>query len=197
VAESASNHTTTEITVINNETGAIEGVYHPEPESGSYSFILPSGCNNNITFKSPGKLFHSINRTLTDQKDYFEKNTIVRLEPITKKSRTVLSNIFFEENKELPQKFSDTELNNIYEFLKNNPTTYINLNNIIHSKDNKKFYKRLSKNRAKAVKDILVTKGIREDRISITGIRHPFPKKLPKDTTIPAQIMELEITEVK
>lgn len=185
-----------EITVSNNETGALEGVYHADAGTGFYSFILPSGTNNNITIKAAGKIFYSQNFRLNNQKDYFEKNAIVQLEPIAKKSKVTLNNIFFEENSAQLQKSSDIEINNIYELLRENPTVFIQLHNDITSNTNKKFYKRLSKSRAESVKEILVKKGIREDRITVNGTRQKFPKKAIRKNN-PQQLLELEITAVK
>lgn len=186
-----------EITVTNNETGSIEGVYHPDLHTGAYSFILPSNPNNNVTFSSPEKLFYSENKCITNQKDYFEKNGIVHIQPIAKKSAITLNNIFFEVNGETPQKTSETEINNIYDVLKSNPTTFIILKNTIYSNSNKKYYRKLSKKRADAVKAILVAKGIKEDHIATIGIRKSISKKNKSQISPLAQKLDLEITDVK
>jgi hypothetical protein len=84
--------------------------------------------------------------------------------------------------------------------LKNNPTLAITLHNVIYSPINKKFYKKLSRNRALAVKDILVKKGIKEERIAVTGVRKAKLKKTKEPVPavqFPHQQIELEITDIK
>ncbi len=191
---------TAQITVTDNETGTITGLYHPDFKSGLFSFIIPSGKNNNITYSSAGYLFYSENRTLNGGKEYFERNNSINLLPLEKESKVILNNIFFEDGKGAPLKTSQTELNTIYQLLDTHSGLSIQLSNTIYSAGNKKFYKRLSLTRAKAIKEKLVAMGIQEERIVVTGCRKPKPKAKKQPVPVmelPYQQMELTISDIK
>ncbi|MGZ3921639.1 MAG: hypothetical protein ACXVC7_15170, partial [Bacteroidia bacterium] len=118
------------IIVTDNETGQVEATYFPDVQTGHYSFIVPTGKNNNITYKAPGCLFHSENMTLINGTEYFKKNNTLTLTPIAKEAKITLNNIFFEDGKGAPLKTSETEIANLQEFLNVNPGTTIELSNI-------------------------------------------------------------------
>ncbi|MCW3075906.1 MAG: hypothetical protein JWO32_515 [Bacteroidetes bacterium] len=189
-----------QITVTNNETGLTEGIYHADAATGKYSFILSSGKNNNITYQAPGYLFLSENKNLFKETENFEKGNIVNLSPVAKKSKTTLNNIFFEDDKGVVLKTSQTEIKNLVELLSAYPTMVIKLNNCIFSDDNKKFYKRLSEARARAVKEALVAEGIKDEQIIAKGSRKKNPKQKGHTKSIIqplTQKLTLEIIQFK
>lgn len=189
------------ITVTDNETGLVQGVYHADYKTGAYSVILASGRNHNITFEAPGYLFKSENKVLIKDSVYFHKHTVVELPAIAKGSKIILNNVFFEDGKSSPLYSSATELNKVYEFLTNNPTVKVRLTNSIFTGDDKKFYKTLSEARVNAVTEELLTKGISQQRITAKSCRKSMPKQdkkihLVKASKKPIQQLELEITDI-
>lgn len=71
-----------EITVINNATGEVSGIYHPDENSGHYNIILPEGRNNNVTFDAKGCLFHSENADLSTEPSLYKVVTPVVMRPV-------------------------------------------------------------------------------------------------------------------
>lgn len=189
-----------QITVSDNETGAIQGVYHPDMKTSQFSIILSSGRNNNITYEAPGYLFKSENRILLKDSAYFEKYTKVNLQPVAKESKTILNNIFFEDRKGTPLYNSDFEINKVVEFLNAHPNVTVKLTNTIYTNEEKSFYKDLSRARVNAVAAELAARGISEERIKAKSFRKSPPKKDKKDKTpapVSTNVLELEIEEIK
>ncbi|MBO5964115.1 MAG: OmpA family protein, partial [Bacteroidales bacterium] len=81
----------------------------------------------------------------------------------------VLENIFFDFDKSvlLPQSF--VELKKLTEILNTHPTMKIELSGHTDSKGKDKYNQVLSENRAKAVYDYLIGKGISKDRLKYKG----------------------------
>lgn len=53
------------ITVTDNETGKVAGVYRPNSKTGQYLFILTPGKNYNISYEADGFMFYSENREIS------------------------------------------------------------------------------------------------------------------------------------
>ncbi|HKC69124.1 MAG TPA: hypothetical protein VKG26_12890, partial [Bacteroidia bacterium] len=102
-----------DITVTDNETGQIVGVYHTNSKTGQFLYILTPGKNYNITYQTPGHLFYSENIEIPKKTTYYEKNNSVYLHPIVVGSKITLNNIFFDFDKATLRKASNVEINNL------------------------------------------------------------------------------------
>jgi outer membrane protein OmpA-like peptidoglycan-associated protein len=87
----------------------------------------------------------------------------------------VLENIFFDVNKWTLKKESNAELNLLLKFLNLNLTVKVELAGHTDSDGDKESNQILSENRAKAVVDWLVLKGIAEDRMTFLGYGDTMP----------------------
>jgi outer membrane protein OmpA-like peptidoglycan-associated protein len=189
----------TEITVTDNATGEVEGVYYSD-KLGHYSLILPAGKNNNITFQTPGCLFQSDNITVNTEADYYKKHHVVVMSPLDKGSKVLLNNVFFDSAKTVLNKLSDIELNRIHQLLQNNPEMKIRLDNYVHCNKNICYSKKFAKERAKTVATWLTQNGIDKERIKIKGYRQKKQNKsgvriLSNEASL--NQLELVITDVK
>lgn len=87
--------------------------------------------------------------------------------PINKKM--VLKNVLFEQSKSIILPESFTELNKLYAFLSENPKTKIRIEGHTDRIGNSKKNQILSNKRAKAIKEYLINKGIKSQRIETFG----------------------------
>ncbi len=205
----------TDIVITDNQSGEVLAKHYSDGGTGLYSFVLPPGRNLNITFELPGYLFHSENREVNKDNQYFEKNKAVQLKRLDEGAETQLNNVFFEKDNTAISAQSKTEIKKVYELMTSHPEIEIGIYNHIYSETNKRFYKRLSKQRAKAMGKSLVEMGIDKKRIHTKGYRHlleeekkempkktgskkrvPKPPKHKKTERPPVQEMKLKITDI-
>ena len=84
-------------------------------------------------------------------------------------SKLILKNIFFDFNKAVLTSKSNVELMKIYKVLNENPTLKIEISGYTDSRGNPASNQVLSENRAKAVVDFLISKGISKDKMTFKG----------------------------
>ncbi len=77
--------------------------------------------------------------------------------------------MFFETNSFDLKKESYVELNKLVSILKNNPNSKVEIGGHTDNRGAKALNDKLSSNRAKAVRDYLVTKGIKGNRLTSKG----------------------------
>jgi outer membrane protein OmpA-like peptidoglycan-associated protein len=158
-----------EITVTDNETGKIAGIYRPNSLSGKYSFILTPGKNYNISYEAEGSLFYSENRTIDKKTNYYEIYRAIHLPPIVVGSKVVLNNIFFDFEKASLRPISNVELRNMVRFLNKYPKLVVEISGYTDSKGTAEYNMRLSEQRANSVVEYLTDKGIDKDRLQAKG----------------------------
>lgn len=144
-------------------------------ETGNYLITLPVGKDYAFHVNRQGYLFYSDNFSLLNKApdSTYEKN--IPLQPIEVNAAVVLKNIFFDVNQFSIKETSQVELDNVVQLLKENPTVQIQIgghtDNVGAPADNLK----LSENRAKAVVNYLVSKGIDAKRLSYKGFGETVP----------------------
>ncbi len=138
-------------------------------ETGSYLVTLPVGKDYAFNVNRKGYLFYSENFPLSNNVPDSTYNIDIPLEPLHANATVILKNIFFDVNRYELKSESSTELDNIVELLKENPSLKIQINghtdNVGKPSDNLK----LSNNRANAVIQYLIGKGIDAKRLSSKG----------------------------
>jgi outer membrane protein OmpA-like peptidoglycan-associated protein/tetratricopeptide (TPR) repeat protein len=157
------------ITVSNNETGEIVGTYIPNSKTGNYLFILPPGANYNITYEAEGYLFKSENIDIPEDANYFQVNKAIELEPIQIGSKIVLNNIFFDFDKATLRDISKIELEKLTKLMVNNPKIIVEISGHTDAKGNENYNLKLSQDRAQAVVNYLITRGIDKNRMIAKG----------------------------
>ena len=157
------------ITVTDNATGKVVGVYNANTKTGKYLFVLRSGKNYNISYEAKDFLFYSYNVDVPKKTNYFEIVKEVQLPRIIVGSVVVLENLFFDYDKASLTAESQTELNNILKFLNENPNLIVQIAGYTDSKGSSKYNKSLSVDRAKSVVAQLVSKGVEKKRLVAKG----------------------------
>lgn len=138
-------------------------------ETGNYLITLPKGKDYAFNVNRRGYLFYSENFPLSQEQGDTAFHIDIPLQPIEANAAIVLKNIFFETNQYTIKPESGAELNEVVQLMKDNPTLQIQINghtdNVGKSAENKT----LSENRAKAVTNYLIAKGIAPARLSSRG----------------------------
>lgn len=138
-------------------------------ETGNYLITLPVGKDYAFNVNRRGYLFYSDNYSLKGASPDSTYTKNIPLQPIEVNSAIVLRNIFFESGLFELHNDSQVELDQVVKLLNDNPTVRIQIeghtDNIGTSADNLK----LSENRAKAVVNYLVSKGIPAARLTAKG----------------------------
>ena len=137
--------------------------------NGEFLVALPENKDFALHAKHDGYLFYSMNYSivkLTQTEDGFVINVPMRK---IKPSTFVLENIFFDVDSWKLKKESKAELNEILTFLNNNSNLSIEISGHTDSDGDKDDNQILSENRAKAVVNWLVDKGIAQNRMTFKG----------------------------
>lgn len=144
-------------------------------EKGNYLITLPVGKDYAFNVNRKGYLFYSGNFSLKQQSpdSIYEKN--IPLQPLEVNAAVVLNNVFFDINKFDLKTESQVELDKLLQLLIDNPTIKMEIgghtDNIGKPADNLT----LSNNRAKAVVNYIVSKGIPALRLSAKGYGETKP----------------------
>lgn len=100
------------------------------------------------------------------------------LTPLRKGEKMILDNVYFDANKSIIKPESFEEMNRLYDFLKINPGVIIEIGGHTNGLCSETYCEKLSLNRANAVREYLVTKGIAAARITAFG----YGSKQPIDS---------------
>lgn len=163
------------ITVTDNETGEIVGVYKPNSKTGKYLFILPPGKDYNVSYEAEGYLFESDNLLIPESTVYAEVEKPVELAPIKAGEKIILNNIFFEFDSDEITANSRVELAKLERLMKNNPSVKIEISGHTDSKGSDTYNQKLSQKRAEAVVKYLVDRGIDASRMIGVGYGETRP----------------------
>lgn len=138
-------------------------------KTGEFLVCLPVDEPFALNVSCPGYLFHSEHIAL----DYSSRNTPVNkhiaLQPIQHGIHIVLENIFYETNKFNLDRSSTGELERLFLFMAQNPQIRVEISGHTDNVGTAQYNKTLSENRAKAVADYLIGKGIAPERIEAKG----------------------------
>lgn len=161
--------------LINLKTGEVAVQSYADEVTGEYLVCLPVNKDYALNVSHKGYLFHSENFTLTAGVDNkpFEKN--VGMHKIKPGERVVLKNVFFETAKYDLKDQSRIELDKLVAFMKTNETLKIELSGHTDNVGDKKSNQLLSENRAKAVLDYVVSKGVAAERMTTKGYGDTMP----------------------
>ncbi len=164
------------ITVTDNETKQLVAITNSNSFNGRFTTILPPLANYNITVDLPHYLFYSENINVPDQVEYYEVSKEIYLEPLsTEGSISAMRNIFFLPGESEIRVESETELNNIYKKLSDDPDLEIEIAAHTDNMGDPMVNKLLSQARAQAIKDYLIAKGVDPNRVFAVGYGGEFP----------------------
>lgn len=157
-------------------TNKVVATFENNKSTGKYLVSLPGGKNYGITVNSDQCLFYSDNVDLTKNAGYNEVVKDIQLKKIAVGSSVVLKNIFFDSGKSTLKPESQKELENLMKMLNDIPTLKIEISGHTDNVGAAAMNKKLSQDRAKAVVDYVVSKGINADRLTFVGYGFDQPK---------------------
>lgn len=166
------------ITLIDNEKGDTIAVLTSNAASGKYLISLPAGRNYGIAVTAPGYAFHSENFIVETTQGYREVRKDIGLNKYKTGTVIILRNIFFDFDKATLRPESKAELERVYQLLVENPRLKIRIAGHTDSMGSDEYNQKLSENRARAVYEYLIQRGISADRLSYIG----YGESKPVDT---------------
>ena len=169
------------IKLANNNTGKF--IQLIQTDLDSFLIALPIGIDYNFSIQKPGFVFYS-DRFVLDTSSTINNPIILKigLEKITdttaknKPSPVVLNNVFFDINSpKINISKSKIELEKLYSLLEENKKIHIKISGHTDNTGTADYNKRLSLQRAKAVYDYLVSRGISTSRLEYAGYGETRP----------------------
>jgi outer membrane protein OmpA-like peptidoglycan-associated protein/tetratricopeptide (TPR) repeat protein len=144
-------------------------------EDGNYLVTLPVGKDYSFNVNRKGYLFYSDNFLLSNNSpdSSYEKN--IPLQPLEVNATVVLKNVFFDVNKFELKPESQGELDKIVQLMKDNPALKIQISGYTDNVGKPADNLSLSNNRAKAVVNYLVSKGITSKKLLAKGFGETQP----------------------
>ena len=156
-------------------TGEIVGEAYGDPSTGEYQIALPEGTVYAFRAQAPNYFAVNQNLDLAELADYDELTRDLELTPIERGQTVRLNNIFFDTGTSALKTSSFPELMRVVELLQNNPNMTITVrghtDNVGESGDNME----LSRSRAGAVVEYLVSQGIAANRMKQEGFGEDKP----------------------
>lgn len=146
--------------------------------TGTYVFNVKDENNNQYQLSVEKNGYAFENTTLNipaATSDVNEISRIIELKKLSEGTRSVLRNIYFDFNKATFKQESYNELNKLEKMLGQNPNINIELSGHTDNIGSAKYNKQLSQNRAIAVKNFLVGKGIDPRRVKAIGFGEEQP----------------------
>jgi len=138
-------------------------------ETGYYFITLPVNKNYTFTINRKGYLFYSDVFNLADKPSDSVYEKSISLEPIALNATVRMKNIQFASKSFELEPVSMIELNKLVELMKDNPSVTIRIDGYTDNVGNEADNLKLSDNRARAVVNYLVGKGIEAKRLTSKG----------------------------
>lgn len=163
------------ITVIDNELNQEIAVIQSNSVSGEFSISLPSGKNYGIAVEKKFRLFHSENIYIRKEEGFKDYSREITLPEFKTGSRTILRNIFYDNNISDLRAASFPELGRVVKILKEHPTLQIEVAGHTDNIGKREHNLKLSLKRAQDVIDYLVKNGIAKSRLVAKGYADTMP----------------------
>lgn len=151
------------------KTNKKAGLASANPKDGGYKIYLPKDKSYSFFAEKEGFFSIKENIDLTGLKTYTEIERNIYLVPIETGVPIQLNNLFFVQSKAILLPTSEDELQQLLEMLQKYPNMVIEVAGHTDNRGIPQKNKILSEERAKKVKEYLVTKGIAPERIKTVG----------------------------
>lgn len=141
-----------------------------DPQNGQYLACIRTGSNILMNVSNPYYPFYSENFQLEktySQLEPYEKNIALRRPEIGE--TFVLRNVFFDFDRSFLKNESNVELDKLVVYLAQNKKMKIEIGGHTDNQGSDSYNQKLSLDRAKAVYDYLISKGISSDRMTYKG----------------------------
>jgi len=150
-------------------TSTVAGFCKSNQATGNYLIVIPGNKNYGMNVDMPGYLFYSENFAIKDNPSSDPYLLDVPLKKIKSGQTFPLYNILFEVNKYEIKIESTSELERLFKLLTTNAKIRVEIGGHTDNSGTEAANITLSQNRAKAVYDWLVKKGIAAGRLSYKG----------------------------
>ncbi len=156
-------------------SGKVMGVANSNKTDGFYSIVLPGG--DFYGFQASATNYYPLSQNLDLRKlnEYQEKGIDLFLFPLKVGQKVKLNNVFFDTGKYSFRKETYVELDRLVQFLKENTTAVIRIDGHTDNQGEDASNMVLSNNRAKAVYDYLISKGVQTTQLSFKGFGETAP----------------------
>ncbi len=181
---------------LNNDSEV--GMAKSNAGDGEYKIVLPAGNTYGFMAKARGYISMFENTDFSNLTEYKEIEKNLYLIPIEVGQVVQLNNLFFVQSESEFMPESEAELDKLYEMMTENPSMRIELKG--HT-DNQGYYKsnmKLSQERAEAVMNYLIEKGISKKRVVAQGYgptqplySNSDPEKRALNRRVEVEILEL------
>ncbi|MCC6281667.1 MAG: OmpA family protein [Saprospiraceae bacterium] len=176
--------------VLNRKTGALMQnvtIRYAAPEetgladmitsdNGAFRFKIPKGIPFTLTPAKPAFLGQTDTILLRRDHYYFQEYFVdLFLDPAEVNTRIPLQAIFFQQSKAIILESSYPELNRLFSVLMENPSLQIRIEGHTDNIGKAEDLMQLSEERAAAIREFLVQKGIASNRMEIVGHGPKFP----------------------
>ena len=151
------------------DTGELIAVNKSNSVTGKYMVVLPGGRNYSVSANKEGFFFYSQSFDVPKKIQYQEIVKDISLKPIEKGTKVVINNIFFEIGKATLTPQSHLELDKAIDLLRSNPSMVIEVGGHTDNTGDDATNMKLSHDRAKAVREYMVGRGIGPDKIQAKG----------------------------
>jgi outer membrane protein OmpA-like peptidoglycan-associated protein len=153
----------------------LSGIAISNVKDGSYKIVLPAGEAYSFLAKKDGFYSVSENIDLKELKAYKEIERNLFLAPIEVGGTILLNNLFFDLNKTELRKESAAELERMVSLMSNHQAMIVEIAGHTDNTGTDEHNNKLSIDRANAVRNYLLKKGIRPERIRARGFGRTKP----------------------
>lgn len=157
------------------KTGKEVGIARSDPRTGRYQISLPYGVHYGFQAEALGYVSVGENVDLTKVGSYKEMTKNLYLAPLKVGEVVNLQNVFFKVATSKLLAESMPELERVVQLMKDNPSLVIKIKGHTDSLGKPEILLRLSRDRAKAVRDYLVKNAISKSRIKWEGYGGAHP----------------------
>jgi outer membrane protein OmpA-like peptidoglycan-associated protein len=156
--------------------GAEAGEATSDPLTGEYKIVLPYGKKYSMRAIAKDFIAEGDNVDLTQPKGFQEiKGKELKMVPIEKNSVVRLNNIFFDTGKSELRPESSPELDRLVTTLNEFPKMVIEVRGHTDNTGSNEINNKLSQDRADAVREYFISKGIEPDRVGSKGFGETKP----------------------
>jgi len=149
--------------------GKEAGIAHSNPQNGEYKISLPAGELYGFRAEANGYAAISQNLDVKKVKEYEEIKKDLKLVPLEVGQTVRLNNLFFDFNKSVLKSESFAELDRLVALLQATPTMEVMISGHSDNVGNDAMNKKLSVDRANAVRAYLISKDISAKRLKTIG----------------------------
>ena len=169
------------IDVVDPQTNKIIKQVVSNKQTGEYTVRLTGVKDVQLVVNSTGYMFQAVDVHIPKTNADIIEN--VSLQKLNQGVSIVLENVVFDKGKSTLRPESMPEINRVIQVMKANPDIKIELSGHTDSYGKMEYNIKLSKDRAQAVADYMISQGISPDRLVVVG----YGPKKPRDTNTTPQ----------